>query len=289
MDVLTVATWNVLYRGLDQRTPLLAECIRTVCPDVLLLQETNLVHAHRLADAVGMRVAAVGAGTEGPAADVIPAILSALPVIDAGARPLRLPEARPYVFADVQFEGQQVRCATTHLRHTAQAGRMGADRDLAATSRGERGINEIGDEEIRSSVARRLSELAEIQHVRSQLEPLPEIFGGDLNFVPRSPEYHRILGWGMADAWTDGPRLGSGATIVGVNPLIGDGPLAYDALLTARYPGHVGPIDYTLDYQFHTHRLRADHAWTFGNAIDNVGWPSDHLGLAVEYSLHADR
>lgn len=287
MTELTVTTWNVLYRDLDRRLPLQVERLNAIRPDVLLLQETNAGHAHALAERIGMRVAAIAPDADG-VADVLPAVLVREPAVDAGVRTLPLPgdgRRRHYVYTDVRVADRAVRCATTHLQHTHRAGQMGFDADYAAAGRGELAVDRIAHDEIRSSALRRLEELALIADERAALDPLPEIFGGDLNFVAHGPEYRRILSWGMADSWSASPRLGSGATIIGANPLIGDGPHSYDHEIATMFPGHVGTIDYTLDYLFHTGELTAGRAWTFGTAEGPDDWPSDHLGLTVQYDL----
>lgn len=285
MTDLTIATWNVLYRDRDTRLPLLTDRVLAIKPDVLLLQETNTAHAHALADATGMTVACVAPeDPEGPG--VQPAVLTATASVSADVHTLstRPGVYRHYAYAVVDIAGSRVRVSTTHLQHTVLAGRMGIDQSYAAVARGDITLDQIADDEIRVSVGRRLDELEQIETIRGQLEHLPEIFCGDLNFVPRGPEYQRILSWGMTDAWASGPRLGSGATILGANPLIADGPHAYDHDAADQLPGHTGLLDYILDFQFHTPELRADHAWTFGAADDLGRWPSDHLGLAVKYS-----
>lgn len=284
MATLRVATWNVLYRDLESRTPLLADRILEVGPDVLFLQETNPDHARRLADLVGMRLAAVAPAT--PDHDAAPAILTRIPVVAAGIRQLQppAPDGHAYVFADIGVGSTTIRCATTHLRHTYNAGRLGLDAAYASAARGAGPLADITDEGIRTSVTTRLNELAQIETIRGGLEPRMEIFGGDLNFVPGGVEYARILEWGMVDSWRQGPRLGSGATVLGTNPLVSGGSEAYASSYSDLLPGHRGPIDYTLDFLFHTPEVIAGHAWTFGTG-DGDDWPSDHLGLAVEYTV----
>lgn len=285
-DRFTVVTWNVLYRDRNQRVQLVAERIRAVRPDVLLLQETSPDHAAALAEATGMCVACVAPdGSADPVS--VPAVLTARPPVAAGTISLTGANEplRHYAHATIELAGIPVRVATTHLQHTPGAWRLGIDRDYAAAAHSEAEVESIRDDEIRASVQHRLAELTQIAAIRADLQPLPEVFGGDLNFVPRGPEYERIRSWGMFDSWADGPRLGSGATILGTNPFIHDGPSTGGRDGTTVLPGHRGPIDYTLDFQFHTARLRTDRAWTLGNADEAGRWPSDHLGLAVEYSL----
>lgn len=287
MTEFTVTTWNVLYRDLGRRTALQAERLESIRPDVLLLQETNGEHAHALAERIGMTVAAIAPDDEG-APTVVPAVLVREPAVAAGVRTLPIllrDRHRHYVYADVRVGNRTVRCSTSHLQHTHRAGQMGFDTDYAAASRGEIAVDEITHDEIRTTVLRRLEELSLIARERAALSPAPEIFGGDLNFVPRGPEYHRILSWEMADSWTANPRLGSGATIIGANPLIADGPHTYDHEIAELFPGHVGTIDYTLDYLFHSRELSTRRAWTFGTGRDGSDWPSDHLGLTVQYEL----
>lgn len=286
-DLFTVTTWNVLYRDLDRRLTLQAERLNAIRPDVLLLQETNPVHARVLAEHIGMTIAAIPPESETPPSS-LSAVLVREPAIAAGVRALTAQPTggyRHFVFADVRLGNRIVRCSTSHLQHTHRAGQMGVDEGFAAASRGAIAPARITNQEVRVSVERRLNELSLIAQVRAELPPRPEIFGGDLNFIPRGPEYQRILSWELVDSWAAGPRLGNGATILGANPLVSDGAHAYDEEIAELFPGHVGTIDYTLDYLFHSRELTARRAWVFGGGLGADDWPSDHLGLTVQYEL----
>ncbi len=283
---MTVATWNILYRDRESRLRQVIERLQRVGPDVLLLQETDLQHAQQVAQETGMMLAAI-APPNGDGIQSLPAVLTRTQPVTAGA--VRFEniqgEERHYVFAEIVCFGRQLRCGTAHLHSTDRAGRLGVDPDYRRVSQRRAGLDSLGDSDLSSSVSHRLEEINAIREIREGLTSIPEIFGGDLNFVPRGIEYQAIQDWGLRDAWSDGPRLGSGATILGNNPLVADGPRAYAQEIADHLPGHLGEIDFTLDFQFCSVSFETRNAWTFGNGRELEGWASDHLGLAVEYAL----
>ena len=100
----------------------------------------------------------------------------------------------------------------------------------------------------------------------------------------KSQEYRHLTNCGWSDSWRQRPRLGVHATVLHDNPLLPPVELPSYLRAHADLPGRAANFDYTLDYQFmRPETLRADHAWTFGGAAD--GYPSDHLGVAVDYSV----
>lgn len=282
---IRVLTWNVLYREIDDRVDDLCSWMQRVQPSVVLLQETNPEHARQVAARMGMRVTALAPADGASAVVSVPAILTALPVVDSAAVPLSTAGTRPtwLVHADLTANGRTLRVATAHLQHTDLAGRMTVDAGYRRVADGAE-ITMLQDDQLRSSVATRLREL---QLIRSALGPLdsPIILGGDFNFVPDGIEYRRVLSWSLADSWRAGSRLGSGATILQRNPLCSDDALSYQRVAAELLPGFGGSLDYTLDFVFHGSALSVGNAWTVGEPSGGETWASDHLGIAVDYEF----
>lgn len=319
MSELRVATWNVLNRDRARRTPLLVETLARVDADVVLLQETEPAHARELADTLGYAWY-VAAPTGDAPVESLPALLSRLPV--ANVEMIELPtdyRQRFYaVCAEIGTPAGPLTAVSTHLRHTARAGRMaldpavrawddtapGVQGDAAPGVRGDAAPGTAADDETdlatRASdpdpdspaaiIAMRLAQLAVIRERLGRYLDAPLLFGGDLNFLPDGPEYRAVLDWGVRDAWRAGPRLGSGATILEHNPLIADGAGIYAEEFGRQAPGGEAPLDYTLDFQFASPFLRPGAAWVFGrpSPATRDQWASDHLGIAVDYHLDYD-
>lgn len=281
MSTLRVVTWNVLHTDRDRRLPLLAAEVSLHRPDVVLLQETSPRHAESLAALLGMRVAAV----PDDAADLVsvPAVLSAQEPSEARVDSLSGDGGRSYYLATAAIEvgSARIRIGSTHLRHTPSAWQMTeAGRRYAAES-GTR----IDADTIRSTSAMRLRQLTEVRDLlhREMGAVDHEILGGDFNLVPDSPEYAAIVAERFRDSWAGAGATGPRATVLARNPLIGDTPpsLRVDGAASRAF-------DYTLDYQFHSSALEVDRAEVFGEPNDGEAWPSDHLGVVVDYTT-ADR
>jgi endonuclease/exonuclease/phosphatase family metal-dependent hydrolase len=293
MKSIRVVTWNVLDRNRMVRLPVLSHALSQVDADVVLLQETDKEHAAALAAALGLQLAGVGPDFANGVTSV-PAVLTRVAPTACSVHPLTR-GVRDYFFVEavVPIGGIPIRFGSAHLQHTHLAGRMGIDRDYRAVALGGADIDSISDASLRESVIIRMAQVADIHRIRAVAEDGPEIIGGDLNFVPRGLEYQAMLRVGdrlaLADAWMAGPRLGSGATVVERNPLIADGLAAYESRVVDRFLGATGQLDYTLDFQLCSSELEVGDAWIVGDPLDGAkDWPSDHLGLVVEYSLHAE-
>jgi len=280
MNTLRIATWNVLYRDLPARMPLILSHLAAVGADVVLLQEAPPAYAEELAARLAMRVAASASGIHH---DIAASVLvgesvkaNAVPGPSSDLGGLMVATAR------VATRIGTVQASSVHLAATPRAWRMGMDPDYRAVAGGA-AVDTIGDDKIRTSTQLRLKQLAEIQRFRGDREAAGEVLAGDFNCVPYGPEYRAALDMGLSDAWTEGPRLGAGATILARNPLVADGA---DAAGAARslMPGYAAEPDYTLDYQFHSPTLQPNGAWLFGEPRPGEPWASDHLGIAVEYN-----
>lgn len=281
MSKLRVVTWNVLYRNRDDRLGLLAATVSTLEPDVVLLQESSPQHAADLASELGMRVAAV------PQEDAdlvsVPAVLTAREPSEVHIDALSGDDGRNYYLATavIEVDSARIRLGSTHLRHTPSAWQM--------TEVGRRFAKEsfidIDADTIDATTSVRLRQVAEIDALLHQaMTPVDhEILGGDFNLVPDSPEYAAILETRFRDSWNDTTALTSRETVLARNPLIGDTPPRMrSAGTTSR------AFDYTLDYQFHSSGMVVDHVEVIGEPNGAETWPSDHLGLVVDYTT-ADR
>ncbi|WP_141692796.1 endonuclease/exonuclease/phosphatase family protein [Leifsonia xyli] len=220
----------------------------------------------------------------------LPAVLSR--TAPADAETIDLPDPlggaeRRLATATIPCNGLPLRFTSLHLRNTERAGRLGLDRDYRAAGAGRLPLDGVRDDGIRRSVEIRLEQLAAVEERLGAWPGQPHILTGDLNFLPDGLEYRRIIGWGLADAWRAAPRLGSGATILERNPLVGDGPRAYAEQAAPLLPGSTGDLDYTLDYQFHSPGLRPGAAWTLSDPGRDGAWPSDHLGHVVDYTVES--
>ena len=281
MSTLRVVTWNVLYRNRDDRLGLLAATVSALEPDVVLLQESSPQHAEDLAAELGMHVAAV----PGDDADLVsvPAVLTAREPSEFHIGALSGDDGRNYYLATavIEVDSARIRLGSTHLRHTPSAWQMTEAGKRFATESGIR----IDVDTIDDTASVRLRQVAEIDALLHQATtPVDhEILGGDFNLVPDSPEHAAIIGNQFRDSWNDTTALRPRETVLARNPLIGDTPPRMrSAGTTSR------AFDYTLDYQFHSTGLVVDHAEVIGEPNDAGTWPSDHLGLVVDYST-ADR
>ncbi|MDO5512861.1 endonuclease/exonuclease/phosphatase family protein [Corynebacterium sp.] len=273
---MRILTWNILFRERQDRLHTLAEHIRRIDPDVILLQESSPEHAQELASMLGHDLAIAA---DDPAADVVscPAIITRLPFTDAREHLLEATPERHYWMVEVMIGG--VRVASTHLQHTHEAGTMALDADYRGVDKREK-VESIGEIEIRTSVTTRLSQLDIIREVVT--DGTPTVCGGDFNFPPDGIEYRTIIEWGLVDAWRAGPRLSNRNTILQFNPLVSGGAHAYSRRAEQQLPGSTGPLDYNLDYVFTTPGLRIEDSWTVGRPFHDGAWPSDHLGVVAD-------
>ncbi|QBJ97006.1 hypothetical protein ERC79_14380 [Rhodococcus sp. ABRD24] len=281
MSTLRVVTWNVLHTNRDQRLRLLATTVAPHRPDVVLLQESSIRHAEDLASELGMRVAAVPDDSVGLVS--VPAVLSVQEPSEVRVDRLSGDEGRNYYLttAVIQMDSVRIRIGSTHLRHTPSAWQMTeAGRKFAAES-----DIRIDSNTIEATVEVRLRQLAEIDDLLHRtMKPVDhEILGGDFNLVPGSREYRAIIGGSLRDSWNDATALTPQATVLARNPLVGDTP---PRLRSAGSAARM--LDYTLDYQFHSSGMEVDRTETIGEPTDGGTWPSDHLGLVVDYTP-ADR
>ncbi|WP_018158131.1 endonuclease/exonuclease/phosphatase family protein [Demetria terragena] len=279
---LRVLTWNVLRRDLDSRVDLIASRLEEVDADIVMLQETGPKNAAELAARAGYQLSALSSPPIEPEGGSV-AILTRHRATDVQAH--ALPVTGRWAAVDVTVGASTVRIASAHLRHTPDAGTMGVDADYRGVAQGREDLENVDNEHVRESVAIRL---AQLDHLGAVFDgcPTPLIFGGDLNFVPNGPEYGEIIGWGLLDTWRAAPRLGSRATVLNSNPLVSGGPHVYDLIRDTTMPGARGGLDYVLDYQFASTDLGIEAAWTVGQPDDDGGpWPSDHLGVVVDYRL----
>lgn len=282
MSTLRVATWNVLFRSRTERSGLLADHLRAVDADVVLLQETDAEHAEEMARRIGLFVADVDVDSERPHVGV--AVLWSATLAAARSGPTdRIPLSPMYAEATTVVDGRTLRFASTHLSNTPEAWRLTFDRDYRAAATDRALIGRISDTSIRHSVARRMAQLDELLSYRASTGAQAEVLGGDFNCVPRGVEYNTMLASGLHDAWTAGPRIGAGTTVLARNPLIGDGQAAA-RVASAELPGFDADPDYALDFQFHSPSVTPRNAWTFGEARAGR-WASDHLGIAVDYTV----
>lgn len=295
---LRVLTWNILRWSRPARFAALAQTIATVDPDLVLLQESDAHTTARLGEELGLTALAPDAGD--PRADdpthSDPCILTRLPHRNVRRIELEAPrEARQPAALAIEVEiapGRWLEARSVHLSHTHEAGRLGFDREyLLWDHLGETWAGDRAD-----SVRRRLAQIPEVFGHDAGLA----IVGGDINCPPFGPEFRAILALGWGDAWSAGPRLGSGTTIVEASPYTAVEAAGYRRDGSSRWPGSNGPWDYTLDSQFFR-GLAPTWAWTVGRGSAQnwpmVGsrratpgqddwvaqdWPSDHLGVAVD-------
>ncbi|XVQ09604.1 endonuclease/exonuclease/phosphatase family protein [Spirillospora sp. CA-255316] len=284
VEAIRVATWNTLSRDRTRRVDLAAAQLRAIDPDVILLQETAEEHARTIAERLGLVLAALD---HADSPEVASAVL-ARTWLRPNQPPNRLDGIAGRAMAataDLAIGDRRLRATSAHLRNTPSAGRLGIDPDYRAAASGAAAAEAIADASIRTSVLARLRQLDQLDNARRH-DPIDcEVFGGDLNFVPGGIEYRRVRSWGLADAWTAAPRIGSGATILERNPLVSDSSAHRESAVRA-YPGISRDLDYTLDFQFHSPSLIAGAAWVFGEPLDGDVWCSDHLGIAVDYTWH---
>ena len=266
--VLRVATWNVLWSGLDARLDAITHQLLAIEPDVVLLQEITAGVPSTLGERVGLH--AIEYSSEGHRFGV--AVLSKTPPGSTIAHDLLDPftgEPWPLLIAALAMEDANLNVASVHLTATPMAA-LGAFRD---------------DSPYDDTVNARMNQLNRTAELLSQ-SPGTTILAGDFNMIPDSPEYKRALELGFDDVWRQRARLGGRATIVEDNTLLKETHEDYLARLAPSRHTPVGRFDYCLDYQFVVGGpLTARAARTFSRPADGNDWASDHLGLVVDYEI----
>lgn len=292
---LRVCTWNVLRTDRESRKAALIESLTRIGADVLCLQETSFEHSEFLGKELGMNTFYAGNPSLREAGDIGVALLSRTPFVRQQAFQLSPAahenlEGRAAALAVLEIGSEERVFASAHLSHTHLAGSLAMLEDYRRASLDWPGAN--GD---RTGVAE-----AAMATVRTRMAQLDELLGhlavfqgdavrsvlvaGDFNAPQDGPEYRTMIDSGFRDSWRSGPRLGSGATIIAANPFLARESLDYEPLAKASMPGASGPWDYCLDYQFVTGSFQAGAAWTVGHGGPGHAWPSDHLGIVVDYS-----
>lgn len=309
--LLRVCTWNVLRTDRERRREILTESLRRINPGVICLQETSLAHSGMLAEELGMHLGYAGGASQREDGDIGVAVLSKLPfsrtqefqLAPAAHESL---ESRSVMLAAVQIGGTERIFGSVHLSHTKLAGSLallrayretvGASELLGPGKAESAGPGVSASTAAMSTVRVRLAQLGELlgflaefrqpgqRGTASNTGATSTLIAGDFNAPPEGPEYRAMLSAGFRDSWRAGPRLGSGATIVAANPFLARESMDYDALAETTIPGATGPWDYCLDYQFIDGDLRPGAAWTVGHGGPGHAWPSDHLGIVVDYS-----
>ena len=290
---LRVLTWNVLGRDRPARLDALCDTIRRINPDIVMLQESSSEHAQHVGARTGLQLIAVPDVPSAPSTSV-PTLLARNPLQDGASIELSAPiDGHSYYAVTATFEHEKVlsQFCSTHLRHTDRAGRMGLDAGYRKAGRAGGADSTLVQNlapNLRHSVAARLSQIDVLHENLVGIAPnaTARILCGDMNFVPDGPEYAALLRKGWTDSWRAAPRLGSGSTILDRNPLIADGRAPYQSLQVEAQPGGASHLDYTLDFQFNQGQLTVNGAWTVGDPDDTgAPWPSDHLGIVVDYEL----
>ena len=265
---LRVVSWNLLYDALAARLEPIRTQISALRPDVALLQELTADTVEPLAAALGMHASVCGT-TRGH----FTGVFTAEPHHLIETIELESPDDGSPSISAAQFRvGDQVLVlASVHLTASPSAAIAAHKQDPQSPSRNAR-LEQIDCLLGRPWTGERT------------------IVAGDFNALPDSLEYNRILESGLTDVWRHRPRVGGRATIVQDNPLVGVDPYrerrdAYDAesVQLGRRPAE--RIDFCLDYQFVTPGVVGVDATTFGRGSAATGWPSDHLGLVVDYEF----
>ena len=267
---MRIVTWNTwwCFGPWEERQPLLATALSRRQPDVVLLQETWPAQTEALADACGLEVVSfAGAPFDPPVLDTVDADHPFGNAILAPAGQARLlaeitldspGDAAPRrgLAAEVTADGHACVVVSTHLNHLHDHGTVRAH---------------------------------QLETLRSWLADLaPDravILGGDLNQTPSSDEYQQAVVGRWTDLWSTARPTEHGFTMVAENPHITSA-----AWMADRNPPGT-PAGVRLDYLLTRAdpaprpELRVETIEALGGATD--GWPSDHLGLVADLTLHA--
>ena len=269
---LRVATWNLLYVDLQgPRLDRIATTLGHVSADLVCAQEVDERSHAELTRRLGLHDFWAPTGSESPERDFGCSLWSRWPFTSTLQIPLDPGVLRQAAAVEVATPLGKVAAISAHLTHTPAAG-------MAAANPPYENAQRI------PSVQSRLAEIAALTAAATRFDGEHRLLCGDLNLLPDSTEYLRLIDCGWSDSWRQRPRLGVSATVVHDNPMLAPVELPHYRRAHENLPSRADNFDYTLDYQFMApETLRADHAWTFGGADD--GYPSDHLGIAVDYSL----
>ena len=269
---LRVATWNLLYRGLESpRLDRIAETVSRVGADIVCAQEVPERSHAELSERIGDSNFWAPTGTKSPEKNFGCSLWSRYPMTEVRKIALDPRVLRQAAAVEIDTPLGTVFVISAHLTHTPAAGMAAADPPYE-------------DEQQVPSVRSRLAEISALTAAVIGLGCDHLLLCGDLNLLPDGPEYRRLTDCGWSDSWRQRPRLGTPATVIHDNPLLPPVERPDYERAHAGLPGRAANFDYTLDYQFmRPETLRADRAWTFGGAAD--GYPSDHLGVVVDYSL----
>ena len=276
---LRVANWNLMWRfaSLERRLPVLCERLQRLSPDMVAVQECSPDQADALSDALGMEAHYVGAPLGRGGAEMGNAVLARVPLTARTHRWLPMVEAedmrRVVVAARLDCDGTALWLASVHLTRTPDAG--GTALGLTGVPPGE--------------LAARTAQIADLCTFVDAMNE-PAVVAGDLAFLPDSTEYRLLVAGGFRDAWRAGPRLGSRVTTPADCPYLAAEMDRYRS--AARSAGVELPDPgFCLDYQFvFGEAVEVGMAWTFGRPDGEHGgevWPSDHLGVCVEYHIAA--
>ncbi len=267
---LRVVTWNLLYRDQRQRLDRLTDALARLDAQIVCVQEILATTHEPLAERLGLHSHWAPSGFPPPATGLGCAVASRHPIVEARTLQLGASNAgRAAAAVKLRTPLGTVWAISAHLMCTPDAG-------LAAAYPPYETRAPI------ASVAQRIDEITTLSGTAAALAGDHVLLCGDLNLLPDSAEYRHLTACGWIDTWRRRPRLGSRATIVDANPRLPGAELTRYRHAHTGLPGRPDAFDYTLDYQMiRGETLLAAHAWTIGGQRD--GYPSDHLGLAVDY------
>ena len=259
----------------EKRLPELCGHLQRLSPDAVAVQECSPDQAEALSEALGMEAHYVGAPLGRGGAEMGNAVLARVRLTERTHRWLPMVKAedmrRVAVAARLDLGDAAVWLVSIHLTRTPDAGETA----LGLTN------DEPRETEARSA------QIAELGAFVDTLDE-PVVVAGDLAFLPDSAEYGILVSGGFQDAWRSRPRLGSRVTTPADCPYLAPEMDRYrDA---ARSIGvELSDPGFCLDYQFvYGEALRVGMAWTFGRPGSHDSgevWPSDHLGVCVDYGL----
>ncbi len=263
------------FASLEKRLPVLCDQLQRISPDVVAVQECSPDQVEVLSDTLGMETHYVGAPLGRGGAEMGNAVLARWPLTERTYRWLPMLEAedmrRVAVAARLNCNGSALWLVSVHLTRTPDAGEIALGLSDAASG----------------ELATRSAQIADLRTFVDTLSE-PALIAGDLAFLPDSVEYELLVNGGFRDAWRSRPRLGSRVTAAADCPYLA---MEMDRYRSAARTHGVELSDpgFCLDYQFvFGDTLEVGLAWTFGRPDGDRGdevWPSDHLGVCVEYRI----